>query len=169
MKRDDTPTIVIGAGVIGVATAHALHEAGTPVLVIDRQPGPGLEASFANGALLHPSLAEPWNAPGVHKMLLKSLASEEAAVLVRLRALPQLIGWGVRFLKESTRERFHANALKNLRLAQFSLQQMAAIRGGTTIRYDYYRRGILTLFREPSAFEAAIDWYEGLAAHGLEV
>ena len=35
--------IVMGAGVIGVTTAYYLARQGAEVVVLDRQPGPGLE------------------------------------------------------------------------------------------------------------------------------
>jgi len=41
--------LVLGAGVTGIASAWFLRQAGHDVTVIDRQPGPGLETSFANG------------------------------------------------------------------------------------------------------------------------
>jgi D-amino-acid dehydrogenase len=39
---------ILGSGVIGVTSAWYLARAGHEVVVIDRQAGPGLEASFAN-------------------------------------------------------------------------------------------------------------------------
>lgn len=162
-------TVVIGAGVVGMASAWALREAGADVVVVDRAAGAGLETSFANGALLHPSLVEPWNSPGILKVLLGSLGREDAAVLLRLRALPGLVGWGLRFVRESSPARFEANALRNLRMAQYSLRQMAALRERTGIDYSYYRRGLLTLFRETAVRDHMLGWFRGLAAHGLEV
>jgi len=42
--------VVLGAGVVGVATAYFLARTGLyDVVVIERQPGPALETSFANG------------------------------------------------------------------------------------------------------------------------
>src|SRR3990170_1448883 len=41
--------LVLGGGVIGVTSAWYLHGAGHEVTVVDRQAGPGLETSFANG------------------------------------------------------------------------------------------------------------------------
>src|SRR5262249_61491340 len=55
-------TVVLGAGVIGVATAYFLTRAGNEVTVIERQPGAGLETSFANGGLVTPGQAGPWGA-----------------------------------------------------------------------------------------------------------
>ena len=40
--------IVLGAGIIGVTSAYQLAKAGHEVTVVDRQPGPALETSFAN-------------------------------------------------------------------------------------------------------------------------
>jgi D-amino-acid dehydrogenase len=41
--------LVLGAGVVGTATAWYLAARGYEVTVIDRREGPGLETSFANG------------------------------------------------------------------------------------------------------------------------
>jgi D-amino-acid dehydrogenase len=40
--------IVLGSGVVGVTTAYYLAKAGHDVTVVDRQPGPALETSYAN-------------------------------------------------------------------------------------------------------------------------
>jgi len=45
-------TLIIGSGVVGVTVAYLLRQRGHEVTVIDRGEGPGLETSFANGALL---------------------------------------------------------------------------------------------------------------------
>ena len=135
--------------------------------MIDRASGPGRETSFANGSLLHPSLVEPWNSPGILKTLLTNLGREDAAVLLRLRAVPSLIGWGREFVRQSTADRFERNALRNLRLAQYSLRQFAQLRERSGIRYSAYQRGLLTLFRNRMAQRDVLAWYRRLAPHGL--
>ena len=52
---------VIGAGITGVTTAHALAERGFQVTVIDRHRYAAMETSFANGGQLSASNAEVWN------------------------------------------------------------------------------------------------------------
>ncbi len=113
--------IVIGAGLLGVVTAYFLRRHGMAVTVLDRREGPGLETSYANGAMLHASLVGPWNEPGVTGQLLKWLGRDDAPMLLRPRALPSLLGWGLAFLRESAPERHRRNTLKNLRLAHSSL------------------------------------------------
>ena len=55
--------IVLGAGVVGVASAWYLAAAGHKVSVLERQPGAGMETSFANGGQISVSHAEPWANP----------------------------------------------------------------------------------------------------------
>jgi len=57
--------VILGSGVIGVTSAYYLAKAGHEVIVIDRQPGPGLETSFANAGQISPGYASPWAAPGI--------------------------------------------------------------------------------------------------------
>ena len=112
--------IVVGAGLAGLATAYYLQRDGARVTIVDRAAGPGRETSFANGALLHPSLVEPWNSPGVFWQILRWIGQEHAPMLLRARAVPGLLSWGPRFVLNSTRRRYDANTRKNLRLAGWS-------------------------------------------------
>ncbi|MFX9101208.1 FAD-dependent oxidoreductase, partial [Acinetobacter baumannii] len=57
--------LVLGSGVIGVATAYYLARAGHQVTVVDRQSGPALETSFAKAGEVSPGYSAPWAAPGV--------------------------------------------------------------------------------------------------------
>ena len=75
--------LVLGAGVVGVATAHYLAEDGHEVTVVDRQLGPGLETSFGNAGNVCPSYATPWAAPGMRWKTLKWLFQDNAPLEVR--------------------------------------------------------------------------------------
>jgi D-amino-acid dehydrogenase len=52
--------VILGSGVIGTASAWYLAAAGHEVTVLDRQPGPALETSFANAGDISPGYASPW-------------------------------------------------------------------------------------------------------------
>ena len=69
---------VLGAGVIGVASAYWLQRAGHQVTVVERREGAGLETSWGNGAIIHVSSVQPWAAPGVPLKVLKWLGQEDA-------------------------------------------------------------------------------------------
>ncbi len=51
--------VILGSGVIGVATAYFLARAGHEVIVLDRQDGPALETSFANAGEISPGYSAP--------------------------------------------------------------------------------------------------------------
>src|SRR5689334_15851757 len=109
--------LVIGAGLIGATSAYFLRRRGHDVTVVDAEKGPGLQTSFANGSLLTPSEPEPWNSPGSWKVLLRSIGRSDAALQLRLGALPSLAGWGIDFLRNSAPEKFKRSSVANLRLA----------------------------------------------------
>lgn len=145
--------IIVGAGLIGVTSAYHLQRAGHAVTVIEREPGVARGASFANGGMLTPSMADPWNAPGVWKELLRSLLHADAPMLVRPRALPSMLGWGLRFLGASSPRRFGANTARNLRLAAYSVAGMERLRGDEPLEYAAATLGTMKIYRDARAFE----------------
>jgi D-amino-acid dehydrogenase len=156
--------VVVGAGLIGLTSAYYLQRQGAQVTVLEREAGPGLGTSFANGALLHPSLVDPWNAPGVLGFLLRNLGRDDSPMLLRAQALPSLMGWGLRFVRESSPRRFARNTQRNLALARHSLAQMAKLREDTGLQYHQYFRGSLSIYRDEAAAAAARTAAEG---HGM--
>ncbi len=71
---------VLGAGVVGVASAWYLARAGFEVTVVDRQAQPAAETSFANGGQVSVSHAEPWANPQAPLKVMKWLARADAPV-----------------------------------------------------------------------------------------
>lgn len=65
--------IILGAGLIGVATAYYLWQDGHDVEVIEREPEPASVTSYANACLISASRALPWPNPGLRGTLWRSL------------------------------------------------------------------------------------------------
>lgn len=154
---------IIGAGLAGLTTAYALERRGLKVTVVDRREGPGLETSFGNAALMHPSLVAPWNEPGVALDLLRWLGRDNAPMLLHLSQLPALAFWGLRFLAESSPARHKVNTLKNLRLALLARAEMDALRADLDIAFCWKKTGVLSVSRTPKAFALSKE-----AAHHVE-
>jgi D-amino-acid dehydrogenase len=155
MKCPPMKVVVIGSGLIGLTSAWFLRRRGHEVTVLEREAGPGRQTSFANGALLSPSMPEPWNAPGCWRALLHSLGRPEAALKLRLAALPALGGWGIRFLRNSSVERYLRNTRSNLRLALYSREVLQLLRQQTGLVYGQAARGSLRIFRERASLARA--------------
>jgi D-amino-acid dehydrogenase len=146
--------LVLGSGVIGVASAWYLAADGHEVTLVDRQPGPGLETSFANGGQVSASHAEPWARPAVLPKVLKWIGRDDAPLLFRPRADWAQWRWGLGFLRECLPGRFERNTRSLAGLAAFSRQCLRSLREQTGIRYDELSRGILHFCTEPRDFEA---------------
>lgn len=159
--------VVIGAGLLGLTTAWYLRQHGCEVTVVDRAEGPGRETSFANGGMLHASQANPWNEPGVFGHALRMLGKEDAALLFRLRALPAMLGWGLRFIRNSSPALYLRNFEKNAHLARYSLACMAELRATVGTDYDYEARGTLKLFRTADGVAAAARMCRQLSDWGI--
>jgi L-2-hydroxyglutarate oxidase LhgO len=69
-----TDTLILGAGVIGLAVARELAASGRDVVVLERHPGPGMETSSRNSEVIHAGIYYP---PGTLKALLCAPASRE--------------------------------------------------------------------------------------------
>jgi len=147
---------VLGAGLIGVASAWFLAADGHEVIVVDRQPGPARETSFANGGQISTSHAEPWANPSTPLKVLKWLGREDSPLLWRLRADPAQWAWGLRFLRECTPERTCANIRAILTLALDSRTRLKILRRELGLEYDCLERGILHYYTDETEFTHAI-------------
>ena len=112
--------IVLGAGVIGVTSAYYLAKEGHEVTVIDRQPGPALETSFANAGEISPGYASPWAAPGVPVKALKWMFQEHAPLIIQPKMDLTKLSWMARMLMNCTSEAYAVNKSRMVRLAEYS-------------------------------------------------
>ena len=151
-----------------MASAWYLAEAGHEVLVLERQPEPGMEASFANGGQISAGHAEPWAKPSVVPKILRWLGREDAPFLFRPRADRAQWEWGLRFLRECLPGRFERNCRALAGLAAYSLDCLRALRSRTGIAYDHLARGILHFATDPGDFELLARSAEAARALGVE-
>jgi D-amino-acid dehydrogenase len=161
--------IVLGAGVVGTASAWFLRKAGHEVIVVDRQPGAGLETSYANGGQISVSHAEPWANPSAPLKVLKWLAKEDAPLLFRLRADWRQWLWGLKFLRECTPARTRHNIIQIVNLGLYSREALRELRAETGIRYDHLERGILHFYTSQQEFDAAREPARIMREFGCEL
>ena len=148
--------IVLGSGIIGTASAWFLHQAGHDVTVIDRQPGPAQETSFANGCQISVSHATPWANKTAPLTLLRSLGKEDAPLLYRFRPEWFQWKWGMHFLRECTPARTAYNIRQIVAIAEYSRRTLQQVRAETGIEYDCLTRGILHFYTDQKEFDNSL-------------
>ncbi len=159
--------VVLGSGVIGVTSAWYLAAAGHEVVVVDRQPGPALETSFANAGEISPGYASPWAAPGIPAKALRWLFMEHAPLVLRLRPDMAMLRWLIAMLGNCNARSYAVNKRRMVRLAEFSRDRLIELRRMTGIRYAERSQGTLQLFREVKQLHGIVKDVAVLQADGV--
>ena len=139
--------LVLGAGVVGTASAWYLAKEGHEVTVIDRQPGAGLETSFANAGQVSPGYSAPWAGPGIPAKAVKWLMMHYRPLVLWPLLDAKLYDFMLRMLANCTTPAYRTNKTRMVRLAEYSRDLMKALRAETNIAYDQRMQGTLQLFR----------------------
>ncbi len=146
--------IVLGSGVIGTTTAYYLARAGAQVTVLDRQPGPALETSFANAGQVSPGYSTPWAAPGIPFKALKWMFQRHAPLALRPDGSLFQLRWMAQMLRQCTAENYAINKERLMRVAGYSRDCLRALRQDIGIEYDHRTGGTLQVFRTQAQMDA---------------
>jgi D-amino-acid dehydrogenase len=139
--------LVLGGGVIGVASAYFLAKAGHQVEVVDRQSGPALETSFGNAGEVSPGYSAPWAGPGVPIKAIKWMLMQHSPLVVWPLLDMAMWRWGAMMLANCTEKAYALNKSRMVPIAEYSRDVLKALRADTGIRYDDRAQGTLQLFR----------------------
>jgi D-amino-acid dehydrogenase len=149
---------IIGAGIVGTATAAYLRRDGHEVTLVDMRP-PGEYCSFGNAGILSPGSCVPLATPGVHLKVPGYLADPLGPLTVRPGYLPHALPWFLRFLAASRPARVEriADALRSLLRQTFDAYAPLVEHAGVT---DLIRQtGYVVAYEKRSAYEGdATAW-----------
>jgi D-amino-acid dehydrogenase len=159
--------LILGSGVIGVTSAYYLAQAGHEVTVIDRQPKPALETSFANAGEVSPGYSSPWAGPGVPVKAVKWLLMKHGPLVIRPKLDPVLWVWLLKLLRNCTSARYAINKSRMIPIAEYSRDCLRALRAETGIHYDERAQGTLQLFRRQSQLDQIGDDIAVLRQYGV--
>ena len=159
---------ILGAGITGLATAWYLAEDGHEVTVVDRNAGPGLGTSYANGAQLSYSYVAPLAGPGVLPKIPPWLLRRDSP----LRFYPALDThqwrWLLEFLLACTSAQSDRTTRRLLRLSFYSrtlMHAFVASAAGAAVDFGYARNGKLVVYSDLAGFDAArrlVDYQRSL-------
>jgi len=146
--------IIVGGGVVGIATAALLSEAGHKVTVIDRS-GLAQETSKGNAAALAFSDIMPLASPKILLKAPKWLLDPLGPLTIRPSYLPRLTPWLWQFWKASLPARYRASIETQTKLMRLAEAEMMALvdRAGIAgmVRHD----GSLELHESEAELNAA--------------
>ncbi|CAH2908993.1 MAG: D-amino acid dehydrogenase (EC [uncultured Paraburkholderia sp.] len=157
---------IIGAGITGVTTAHALAQRGHHVTVFDRHRYAAMETSFANGGQLSASNAEVWNSAATVLKGLRWMLTRDAPLLVNPVPSWHKYSWMGEFLRQIPH--YRANTVETVRLAIAAREHLFSIAEREGIDFDLERRGILHVYKTRKEFDAAAKVNALLREGGLD-
>ncbi|NVK44523.1 MAG: D-amino acid dehydrogenase [Oceanospirillaceae bacterium] len=146
---------VLGAGVVGVTTAYYLGLKGYRVTLVDADKSVAGKTSYANGGQLSYSYTDSLASPSILPKLHKLVRGKDPAFTIKPSADPKLIKWGMRFLRNCTREREQFNTRAVLRLAMHSRGELHRMLERHEIRFEHRMAGKLHIYTDVYAFESA--------------
>lgn len=157
---------IIGAGVIGTATAWELLRQGHQVVLLEAREGPGLETSYANGGQLSYDYVAPLADPGVFQDLPRWLLNPASPLRFRPQLDPRQWCWLTAFLKASNSATVKASTTALLQLSYLSRDTLHAWMQESSLDFHYKANGKLIAYRSPLLLEKARKQVEYQATQG---
>ncbi|OTG62902.1 D-amino acid dehydrogenase [Acinetobacter silvestris] len=146
--------IVLGSGVIGVASAYYLAQQGATVTVLDRQSGPAEETSFGNAGQISPGYSTPWAAPGIPFKAVKWMFQHHAPLAINIDGSIWQLNWMAQMLKNCNPNSYAINKERMTRVAEYSRDCLRELRKETGISYEHRSKGTLQVFRNEAQLDA---------------
>lgn len=153
--------VVIGAGIVGAATAIALLKEGHSVTIVEPgEPGGRQAASYGNSGWLSPASIIPMSMPGLWKKVPAMIADPTGPLSIRWRHVLQLAPWLMRFVASGSRvskvERTASILATLLHDAPDRHERLSAEIGRPDL---IHRKGLIYTYPDRQGFEAeALAW-----------
>jgi len=153
--------VIIGAGIVGAATALEALSAGFRVTIVEPgDPGGEQAASYGNGCWLSPMSVIPPSSPGLWKKIPKFLMDPLGPLAIRWSYLPRVAPWLVKYLLAGWTEpkvEAIARAIRPLLVDAPALHRTLAERAGVERLIE--RRGLMYIYENRAQFETeAMAW-----------
>lgn len=160
MKTASTATkprhvCVIGAGIVGSATAYVLAKAGHRVTLLEARNAPGQATSFANGAQLSYSYVEPLATPATLRKVPSMLLDPDSPLKFRLTGELAQMRWGLQFMAACRQSQVEHATRALLALSFLSRDELDLAREADDLQFEYAQPGKLVVYADEAGLAGA--------------
>ncbi|MEV0731264.1 FAD-dependent oxidoreductase [Polymorphospora sp. NPDC050346] len=159
---------VIGAGMVGLATAWFLQERGIEVTVLDRDDV-AAGASWGNAGWLTPGITTPLPEPAVLRYGLRALLSPASPVYVPPRADPHLLRFLAGFARHSTAGRWKAAMRAYIPINRRAFEGFDALEAGGVASTVNEAKSFIAAYRTETERSNLLDELEHIRSAGQEI
>ncbi len=153
MKQFDV--LVLGAGMVGIATGLQLLARGRSVALVDRR-GPAEETSYGNAGLIQAEAVMPYAFPRDLRVILGVLAGRRTDARLAWRALRHTAPWLIAYARAGSPAAVMATAQANLPLVREAVPAHRALSQRAKAEHFWHETGYLRLYRDTARLERAI-------------
>lgn len=146
--------VVIGGGVVGVASAVELARRGATVTVVERD-AVGRGCSYGNAGWLTPSQAVPLANPAMLLKSFKWMLDPESPLYIQPRLDPAFLRWLLEFVLSSRRAKFERGAAALVELCRISTDMWEEVARRAPGTFGFERHGLLAVYEKAESLEAA--------------
>lgn len=158
--------VVIGGGVIGLASAYDLRSRGWDVTLLDARQ-PGMAASKGNMGWITPTLSEPVPAPGLVRTSLKWMLQPESPLYVRPQLDLDFIRFLLSFWRNCNAASYEAGLAATAEINRRTMDDFDALHAAG-IPFEMHKSGLLFVFRTPGHMDHFLHEMEHLKDYGYE-
>lgn len=158
--------VIIGGGVIGVASAVELARRGARVTVVDRDRV-GHGCSYGNAGWLTPSQAVPLANPSMLLKSFKWMLDPESPLYIQPRADPAFLRWLIEFLLASRTGKFKRGAAALVELCRVSVDLWEEVAKRSPQPFGFERHGLLAVYENTASLDAARPGVELVGRSGV--
>ena len=137
-------------------------------MFMDRQPGEGLETSFAHDGQVSPVYSATWAMRGLPFKVAKWMMSKHSPLIIRPRFDTAMFRFMGELLANCSEKAYDINKSRMLRIAEYARDKIDALRDETGITYDGDQKGLIQLFRTDAQVEHAAEDMRLLAESGID-
>jgi D-amino-acid dehydrogenase len=158
--------LIVGGGVIGLASAYELSKAGAKVVVIDKFE-PGYGCSYGNAGWITPCFAMPLPMPGMLFKSFKWLLDPESPLYIKPELSPALISWLITFMGSMTQKKMLRSVDALTQISVQSLKLYQELSAQTDLPFSFEQKGLFMVAQSDDGLKYAKQEMELVSRNGV--